>query len=387
MNAPEISVVMPCLNEAETLETCVRKAFAWFELAQVHGEVVVGDNGSSDGSQEIARRCGARVVEVNERGYGAALWHATSAAHGRYIVMGDSDDSYDFANLEPFLAQLRAGVDLVMGNRFRGGIAPGAMPWKNRWIGNPVLTGIGRLLFRCPVRDFHCGIRGFSREAFLRMDLRTTGMEYASEMIIKATVLGLRVREVPTTLAKDGRSRPPHLRPWRDGWRHLRFMLLFSPRWLFWYPSMATMAVGLAGIAWLLPGPRTVGRATFDVHSLLCAGVLVVIGHLGAMLAMAAKAFSAREGLTRLAPSTERGIRLLSFENSLILGLVIGAAGVVGILASVLQWGRVQFGPLDPSATMRALVPSLMALLIGTQTVLGGFLLSVLHLPVRRIRS
>ena len=249
MPEPEISIVMPCLNEAETLERCISKAQAWLRRAQVDGEVIVGDNGSSDGSQDIARRSGARVVEVVERGYGSALWNATRAARGRYLVMGDSDDSYDFSNLDAFLQALREGNDLVMGNRFRGGIVPGAMPWKNRHIGNPILTGIGRLLFRCPAHDFHCGLRGFSKEAFLRMDLRTSGMEYASEMVIKATVLGMRITEVPTRLAKDGRSRPPHLRPWRDGWRHLRFMLLFSPRWLFLHPSLAAIVIGGVALA------------------------------------------------------------------------------------------------------------------------------------------
>lgn len=384
MPEPEISIVMPCLNEAETLERCISKAQAWLRRAHVDGEVIVGDNGSSDGSQDIARRSGARVVEVVERGYGSALWNATRAARGRYLVMGDSDDSYDFSNLDAFLQALREGNDLVMGNRFRGGIAPGAMPWKNRHIGNPILTGIGRLLFRCPAHDFHCGLRGFSKEAFQRMDLRTSGMEYASEMVIKATVLGMRITEVPTRLAKDGRSRPPHLRPWRDGWRHLRFMLLFSPRWLFLHPSLAAIVIGGVALAWLLPGPRRIGAATFDVHTLLCAGVLVVAGHLGATLAVAAKSFSAREGLTKLAPTTARLIDLLSFENSLFAGILLVFAGILGVLASVLQWGRADFGVLDPSATMRNLVPSLVALLVGTQTVLGGFLLSVLRLPIRR---
>jgi glycosyltransferase involved in cell wall biosynthesis len=233
----ELSIVMPCLNEAETLETCISKARSFLERSGISGEIVIGDNGSTDGSQEIARRCGARVVNVQTRGYGAALYSATIAARGKYCVMGDSDDSYDFSNLIEFIEKLRAGADLVMGNRFLGGIAEGAMPWQNRYIGNPLLTGIGRFLFRCPSRDFHCGLRAFSRDAFLRMDLRTTGMEFASEMVIKATLMGMKIVEVPTRLSPAGRARPPHLRPYRDGWRHLRFMLLFSPNWLFLYPS------------------------------------------------------------------------------------------------------------------------------------------------------
>jgi glycosyltransferase involved in cell wall biosynthesis len=229
----ELTVVMPCLNEAETLETCIRKAQSFLRRSAISGEIVIGDNGSSDGSQEIARRCGARVVDVPLRGYGAALYSAIMSSQGRYCVMGDSDDSYDFSDLSAFVTELRAGADLVMGNRFLGGIEPGAMPWKNRYIGNPVLTGIGRFLFGCPAKDFNCGLRAFSREALKRLDLRTTGMEFASEMVIKATLMNLRIVEVPTTLSLDGRSRPPHLRPYRDGWRHLRFMLLFSPNWLF----------------------------------------------------------------------------------------------------------------------------------------------------------
>ena len=243
----ELSIIMPCLNEAETLEVCVRKALAYLDRSGITGEVIVGDNGSTDGSQDIALRCGASVVDIPLRGYGAALYGATLAARGKYIVMGDSDDSYDFSNLDPFVAKLREGYDLVMGNRFAGGIKLGAMPWKNRYIGNPILSTIGKMLFRCPAGDFHCGLRGYSKEAFTRMDLRTTGMEFASEMVIKATLNRMKITEVPTTLSPDGRSRPPHLRPYRDGWRHLRFMLLFSPNWLFLYPGLGVMSLGRRG--------------------------------------------------------------------------------------------------------------------------------------------
>lgn len=233
----KLSILMPCLNESETLEACIKKAQGWLRTSGVEGEVVVADNGSTDGSQDIACRNGARVVNVPVRGYGSALFYGALAADGEYVVMGDSDDSYDFGNLDAFVEKLDEGFDLVIGNRFLGGIEPGAMPWKNRYIGNPVLTWIGRALFRCPAKDFHCGLRGFRKSAFLRMDLRTTGMEFASEMVIKANLMKMRIAEVPTTLSRDGRSRPPHLRPWRDGWRHLRFMLLFSPRWLFVIPG------------------------------------------------------------------------------------------------------------------------------------------------------
>lgn len=245
--APEFSVVLPCLNEAETLAKCIEKAQRAFRELGIDGEVVVGDNGSTDGSQQIAERLGARVIPVAEKGYGNALRGGVVAARGKYLIMGDSDDSYDFSAISPFVGKLRQGYDLVMGNRFRGGIMPGAMPWKHKWIGNPVLSFIGRLLFHCPVRDFHCGMRGFSKDAYERMKLQTTGMEFASEMVIKSTLLQMRIDEVPTILYKDGRSRPPHLRSWRDGWRHLRFMLLFSPRWLFLYPGAASTR-GVSGL-------------------------------------------------------------------------------------------------------------------------------------------
>ena len=234
----QLTILMPCLNEAETLALCINKANAWALHSGIQTEVLIADNGSTDGSQAIAESLGARVILVAQRGYGSALFHGCMAAKGEWIIMGDSDDSYDFSNLDSFIQKLRADFDLVMGNRFLGGIAPGAMPWKNRYIGNQILTWVGRLLFKCPAKDFHCGLRGFRKDAFLRMDLRTTGMEFASEMVIKANLFGMRIAEVPTTLSKDGRSRPPHLRPWRDGWRHLRFMLLFSPLWLFLYQGL-----------------------------------------------------------------------------------------------------------------------------------------------------
>jgi glycosyltransferase involved in cell wall biosynthesis len=274
----ELSIVMPCLNEAETLGTCIEKARAFLSRNGIEGEIIVGDNGSSDGSQAIAMNAGARVISVPVRGYGASLFFACRAARGKYIVMGDSDDSYDFSCLDPFLSKLREGYDLVMGNRFTGEIKPGAMPWKNRYLGNPVLSGIGKAMFRAPLGDFHCGIRGFSKAAFEMMDLRTTGMEFASEMVIKATLFKLRTTEVPTTLSPDGRSRPPHLRPWKDGWRHLRFMLLFCPNWLFLYPGLLLMASSLAAGARLLAGPAYIGTVRFDVDSLIYLAFFSVIG-------------------------------------------------------------------------------------------------------------
>ena len=380
---PELSIVMPCLNEAETVGRCVREAVAFLAQSGVRGEVVVADNGSTDGSQDLARREGARVVDVPLRGYGAALYYGTLAAAGRYVVMGDSDLSYDFSRLMPFLEQLRAGADLVMGNRFAGGIAPGAMPWKNRHIGNPVLSGIGRFLFRCPARDFHCGLRGYSVEAFRRMDLRTTGMEFASEMVIKATLLGMRVVEVPTTLRKDGRSRPPHLRPWRDGWRHLRFMLLYSPNWLFLYPGAALALGGLAVVLWLLPGPRHLGRVELDVHTMLYGTLSVLLGVQAIGFAVFSKTFAAAEGLLPESARQRWFHRWATLESGIVVGALLVAAGLGGSLAAVWSWRATGFGRLSPSETLRQVVPSVLAFTLGVEVLLASFFLSVLRLRTR----
>ena len=381
----ELTIVMPCLNEAETLETCIRKAFDFLNRHGVTGEIVVGDNGSTDGSQSIAHRLGARVVHIPTRGYGAALYGATLAARGRYVIMGDSDDSYDFANLMPFLEKLRAGYDLVMGNRFRGGIQPGAMPWKNRYIGNPVLTGIGRLLFRCPAGDFHCGLRGYSMAAFKRMDLRTTGMEFASEMVIKATLLGLRIAEVPTTLSPDGRSRPPHLRPWRDGWRHLRFMLLYSPRWLFLYPGLFLMLVGLGVGTWLLPGPQRLAGVVLDVHTLLYAALAVLIGFQCITFALLAKVFAINEGLLPEDPRLTRLFQYITLETGLIIGSLLVVGGLAGSIAAVVSWNEAAYGPLNASRTLRMVIPSVLCLMLGCETILASLFLSILGLRIRRM--
>ncbi len=380
----ELTIVMPCLDEAETLATCIRKARRYLESSGVAGEVVIGDNGSTDGSQEIAIREGARVVHVPVRGYGAALHAASLAARGRYVIMGDSDGSYDFLELQPFVVRLRQGFDLVMGNRFLGGIGPGAMPWKNRYLGNPVLTSIGRLFFRCPARDFHCGLRGFSKDAFHRMDLRTTGMEFASEMVIKATLLDMKVAEVPTTLSRDGRSRPPHLRPWRDGWRHLRFMLLYSPDWLFLYPGLLLLVAGLLVGAWLLPRPRQLLGAELDVHTLLYAALAVIVGFQAVAFASFTKVFASAEGLL---PDRGRHRRLLdhvTLEAGLVVGVILVILGLGGSLVAVLRWGREDFGPLDVRTTLRGVIPAVLALTIGLQVALSSFFLSVLQLRVRR---
>lgn len=380
----ELTILMPCLNEAETVATCVRKALEFLSAQQVVGEVLVADNGSTDGSADLAAKAGARVVHVAERGYGRALLGGFAAARGKFIIMGDADDSYDFTALEPFLRKLREGYDLVMGNRFAGGIAPGAMPALHRWLGNPVLTAIGRLLFHAPVRDFHCGLRGFSKAAVQRMNLQTVGMELASEIVLKACVLGMRIAEVPTTLSPAGRSRPPHLRSWRDGWRHLRFMLIYSPRWLFLYPGLALMCAGAAVGLWLLPGPRPVGRVTFDVHTLLYAALAVLIGFQAVLFALFTKVYAETEQLLPPDPRLARLARWFTLEVGLGIGFGLIALGVGGSVFAVRTWLEVSFGPLEPRAVLRMIIPSILALTLGCHIVLASFFLSVLRLPRRR---
>lgn len=379
----ELTIVMPCLNEAETLAICIDKAQGFLERSGIVGEVLIADNGSTDGSPAIATAHGARVVAVAEKGYGSALRAGISAARGRFVIMGDADDSYDFTNLAPFVENLRRGDDLVMGNRFRGGIAPGAMPPLHRYLGNPVLTWIGRLFFGSPSGDFHCGLRGFNRESILALGLRTTGMEFASEMVVRSTLQGLRISEVPTTLARDGRSRPPHLRSWRDGWRHLRFLLMYSPRWLFLYPGLALMLAGLVTGLWLLPERRVVGGIVFDVQTLLYAGLAVILGFQAVVFAVFTKIFVISEGLMPEDPRLTRAFKFVTLETGLIIGLTLLLAGLCGTAWAVSDWGRQDFGPLDPGRTMRWVVPAATALVIGCQTIFASFFLSILGLRRR----
>jgi hypothetical protein len=380
----QLTILMPCLNEAETLGTCIGKANAWIARSGIQAEVLVADNGSTDGSQELARSLGARVVAVSQRGYGAALYHGSLAARGAWIIMGDSDDSYDFGRLDAFVARLKEGYDLVMGNRFLGGIAPGAMPWKNRYIGNPVLTWIGRLLFNCPVRDFHCGLRGFTKEAFLRMDLRTTGMEYASEMVIKATLFGMRVCEVATTLSKDGRSRPPHLRPWRDGWRHLRFMLLFSPRWLFVIPGAMITVASLVVYLALLAGPVALGGVVFDIHTLLFAEAGIILGALALSTGVGVRLFGMREGLLKQHPLLEWVYRSPVLEVGGGAGLILLVVGMLMGAMAVSDWATAGFGALVPGKVIREVSLSTLLFILGGIVLMTSLLIGFLSLPTRR---
>ena len=376
----ELTILLPCLNEAETLESCIRKAQGFLERNHIRGEIVVSDSGSQDGSRDIARRCGARVVDVPIRGYGAALIHGSLVARGKYIIMGDSDDSYDFSDLLPFLEKLRAGHDLVMGNRLSGSIKPGAMPWMNRWIGTPVLSALGRLFFHCQVGDFNCGLRGYSAEAFRKMDLRTTGMEFASEMIVKATLLKLRIAEIPITLSPDGRTRRPHLRPWRDGWRHLRFMLLYSPRWLFLYPGCLLMAMSLVTALWLLPGPRTLGSVTFDIHTLFFAAMSLLVGFQAILFAVFSKTVAITQHLLPPDPKMDKLLRYLQLESGLLVGVALIAYGVGGAIYGVKAWEMHGFGPLVPTRVMRIIIPAGSSLVLGCEVILSSFFLGVLGL-------
>lgn len=376
-------MVIPCLNESLTIEACVREALGAFAASGIAGEVVVADNGSIDGSQDLATGAGARVVPITAKGYGNALRGGIAAARGKYILMGDADGSYAFSHLPRFVERLRAGADLVMGNRFLGGIEPGAMPWKNRHIGNPLLSFLGRLFFKAKIGDFHCGLRAFSADAYRRMDLQTTGMELASEMVIKSVLFGLRVEEVPTILRKDGRDRPPHLRPWRDGWRHLRFMLLFSPRWLFWYPGIALMTVGTVLGAVLAQGPLPLGRVTLDVHTLLFAAVAVLIGFQATTFAVLSKFFAIRAGLRSSQASFEDWFRHLTLESGLITGALLVVAGLSLSIGAVWLWSMHNFGPLQPAETLRWVIPGALCLVLGCEMILASFFLAVLRLDTR----
>src|SRR3984957_16723399 len=376
----EVTVLMPCLDEAETVATCVGKAVAFLTDHDIDGEVVVADNGSTDGSQEVAEAAGARVLHIPERGYGSALLGGIRAARGKYVIMGDADDSYDFAALMPFIDRLRAGADLVMGNRFWGGIAPGAMPALHRYLGNPVLSFVGRLFFRIKVGDFHCGLRGFRRDSALSVGLQSPGMEFASEMVVRATLAGQRVEEVPTTLSPDGRSRPPHLRSWRDGWRHLRFLLLFSPRWLFLYPGLGLLISGAAVMAWLLPAPREVFGLTFDIHTLFFASLAVVVGFHSALFYVFARVYGMREGMAPPNPRFLRLTSMLTLEAGLLAGAVLLLLGLALAALAVSTWTQTAFGDLSPEHTMRIVIPSGMCILLAFQTAYGAFFLSVLEI-------
>jgi glycosyltransferase involved in cell wall biosynthesis len=376
----ELTILMPCLNEAATVGTCIAKAREFLQRAGIEGEVLVADNGSEDDSRAVAERAGARIVQVAERGYGAALAGGIAAARGRYVIMGDADNSYDFGRLEPFVEKLRQGYPLVMGNRFKGGIRRGAMPPLHRYLGNPVLSFLGRLLFGARVGDFHCGLRGFDRDAVGTLALRTTGMEFASELVVKAALAGWRVAEVPITLHPDGRGRAAHLRSWRDGWRHLRFLLLFSPRWLFLYPGLALLASGMALTTALYFSPLQVLGAGLDVHSMLYASAGALLGLQLCLFALFARVSAQNAGLLPRRPALDRLLQALTLERGLLLGLGVAACGLFWSAAAFWQWRETGFGALDPRVVMRDTIPATSLMIGGMELVLASFLLSVLRL-------
>ena len=376
----ELTILMPCLDEALTVESCIQRARTYLDIKGIDGEILVADNGSTDGSPARAAAAGARVIHVSHKGYGSALIGGIEAANGRFVIMADADSSYDFADLDGFVDCLRRGFELVVGNRFTGGIMPGAMPLLNRYVGNPILSFIGRALFSSPVGDFHCGLRGFDREAILGLKLRAAGMEFASEMIVKASLAKLSIAEVPTTLHPDGRQRSPHLRPWRDGWRHLRFMLLRSPQWLFVYPGIALTAFALVGAAWVTVRSRHVFGITLDVNALLYFSMAVIVGIQINFFGLFAMAFAKRMRLPVASGFPDRLLRLASFQGTILFGACLVLLGLSGAIYAIVQWGQVSFGALFPSQMMRITVPSVTTLAVGTQILFGALLLGFIDL-------
>ncbi len=379
----ELSIVMPCLNEAETLAICIKKATAFRRHSGIPGEVVIADNGSTDGSRQIANAMGARLISVEARGYGAALIGGIAAARGKYIVMGDADDSYDFGGLMPFVDALRDGAELVMGNRFRGGIAPGAMPPLHKYLGNPVLSFLGRIFFDAPIGDFHCGLRAFRRDSIAQLGLTTPGMEFASEMIVKAAIGKLDIREVPTTLQPDGRSRPPHLRTWRDGWRHLRFLLIYAPKFLFLYPGIALALAGLTGLLGLIPGDLHLGGIKFGIHTMIFAAMAVLMGSQLIGLSVMARHYGVIAGMWPQSVLMRRIHRWFTVERACVLGGAMLALGIGGAVTATAIWAVRGFGSMNPAALMRLTIPSMVLGCVGLQMVVTAFFIGLLNQPRR----
>jgi glycosyltransferase involved in cell wall biosynthesis len=379
----KLSIVMPCLNEAETLAVCVEKAKHFLNVNEIDGEIIVADNGSTDGSQEIATMAGAKIVEVKQKGYGSALMGGVEAAQGEYVIMGDADDSYDFSKLQDFVNALDEGYDLVMGNRFKGGIMRGAMPFLHQYLGNPVLSGIARLFFKSDIGDFHCGLRGFRKDALLTLNLQTTGMEFASEMIVKATMKGLKIKEVPTILYPDGRTRPPHLRTWTDGWRHLRFLLLYSPRWLFFYPGITLTVLGILLSAFLLGGPRHIGGITLDINTLMYASFLIVLGVQALLFSLFTYVFGVNADLLPRDNLTDKLIENAGLEKGIVISLGMILLGFASSVGALIYWGENLFGNIDPTFSMRLVIPGAVLFNLGFQTFFASFFLSILNTKLK----
>lgn len=379
----ELTILMPCLNESRTLKICIDKAKKFLSDNNVDGEVLIADNGSTDGSQEIARNAGARVVDISEKGYGAALIGGCNAALGKYVIMGDSDDSYDFLNLMPFLEKLREGYELVMGNRFKGGIEKGAMPPLHKYLGNPVLSFIGRVLYRSNIKDFHCGLRGYNRESIMKLNLHTTGMEYASEMVVQATLHKLKICEVPTTLKKDGRDRPPHLRSWSDGWRHLTFLLMHSPNWLFLYPGILCFLVGLLVSAKIVINPIIVNNIRFDVNTLVYSAVATIVGFQLLLFYVLTKKYAT---LTKFIPITKIDKYLIKFtmNRGIFIGAILFLVGLIGSIVAIVIWSNAGFGNLESSKMLRLTIPMLILFVCGIQLMFSSFFLGILEIKIRK---
>lgn len=378
--AIELSIVMPCLNEIETISVCIKKAQSFLEKENIEGEIIIADNGSTDGSQNAAKALQARVINVTEKGYGNALKGGINAALGKYIIMADADDSYDFTSLLPFVLKLREGFDLVMGNRFKGGIKKGAMPFLHKYLGNPVLSFLGKLFFKIKIGDFHCGLRGFTKEAYYKMKLQTTGMEFASEMIVKSKLNHLSITEVPTVLHKDGRSRPPHLNTWRDGWRHLRFLLLFAPNWLFLIPGIILFIFGSVLSAILLNKPLLFNNITLDIHTLLYSFSFIFVGFQLIMFYALTKIYAVENGLFSRSTTYKKLFRFINLEKGLIIGFLLLALGVFLSFKGLSFWKDTNYGELNPSDTFRVIVPAVFILLFGVQIILFSFFFSILGL-------
>jgi glycosyltransferase involved in cell wall biosynthesis len=379
----DLTILMPCLNEAETLARCIEKAKLGIQKSGVRGEILIADNGSTDGSQAIAEKSGVRVVNVKAKGYGAALIGGVRAAAGEWILMGDADYSYDFSDINGFVKKFQEGFELIMGCRLPvggGTISPGAMPWKNRWIGNPILSFIGRLFFKCPAHDFHAGLRGFTKTAFEKMDLQTTGMEFASEMVIKSTLKGLKISEVPITLHKDGRSRPPHLKPWRDGWRHLRFMLLFSPRWLFLFPGIFLSLLGIIFAARLSLGDFQAGGVRFNVGTLVVACMTVIIGFQLVAFAFFTKVFAIAEGLLPDDSRLTSVLKVFTLEKGIVFSLLVLIGGIALLAQALWIWKQANYGILSTEENMRRLIPAATLVVLGIQGIFSSFFMSALGL-------
>ena len=376
----ELSIVMPCLNEAETLATCISKAQQFLDLNNINGEIIIADNGSVDESLTIAKKHKVNIIHINDKGYGNALKAGINATKGTYVIMGDADDSYDFSKLDSFLEKLRSGFDLVLGNRFKGGIEKDAMPFLHKYLGNPLLSFIGRLFFKIKIGDFHCGLRGFSKEAYQKMNLKTTGMEFASEMIVKSKLKNLKITEVPTTLSKDGRSRPPHLKTWSDGWRHLRFLMLYAPNWLFLYPGILFVFFGFILSVLLIINPLVFESFTLDIHTLLYCTTLIIIGIQFIIFYGLTKVFAVESGLLPKSNRYQTIFKYISLERGLILGVSILLLGFYLSYRGIILWKNLDYGNLNPSETLRIVIPAIALIQLGVQGILFSFFFSILGL-------